>query len=245
MTGVPSLVRCFISFHLSYSFFPTETITDHRARTLSNLLPIALATGFSEVEPDFEPLKVQWFVNPSHVDLLTKNIQNLDTDVEIECDDTDARFAISGREQITPMDVERHLFVLLKFWNESTPRQSVPDTEWIERFVSLLQGLIDLRVKHVRLWLDSNLERFQAGHSTVEDLLRKFDNMVIEMKANVQLCGVQCSSCHLLCVRGRIHEGDHSCKTNHKCVHDCAFCAGGLKPCGSRYVLALLCLHST
>jgi len=31
---------------------------DHRARTLFALLPIALSTGFSEVEPDLEPLKV-------------------------------------------------------------------------------------------------------------------------------------------------------------------------------------------
>ena len=31
---------------------------EHRARTLFALLPIALATGFSEVEPDLEPLKV-------------------------------------------------------------------------------------------------------------------------------------------------------------------------------------------
>jgi hypothetical protein len=59
MIGAPFLVCSSISFLLSYSFFSTETITDHRARTLSNLLPIALATGFSEVEPDFERLKVQ------------------------------------------------------------------------------------------------------------------------------------------------------------------------------------------
>jgi len=194
----------------------SQTMTDHRARTLSDLLPMALATGFSEVEPEVEPLK------------------NLDTDLEVEGDDTDARFAISGREQITPVDVERHLSALLEFWNQSTPRQSIPDPEWIERFVSLLQGLIDLRVSHVRLWLDSNLDRFQAGHATIEDLLRRFDNMVIEMRANVQLCGVQCASCHLLCVRGRLHEGDHSCKTTHKCVHDCTFCNDGSKPCGSR-----------
>ena len=61
MTGAPSLVRSLIYFHFSYLFFSTETITDHRAKTLSNLLPIALATGFSEVEPDVEPLKVQLF----------------------------------------------------------------------------------------------------------------------------------------------------------------------------------------
>ena len=73
MTGVPSLVRCSIYLHFSYLFFSTETITDHRARTLSNLLPIALATGFSEVEPDVEPLKVQhFFVNSSRFNLLIK-----------------------------------------------------------------------------------------------------------------------------------------------------------------------------
>ena len=33
-------------------------MTEHRAKTLSTLLPIALATGYSEVEPDLEPLKV-------------------------------------------------------------------------------------------------------------------------------------------------------------------------------------------
>ena len=113
----------------------------------------------------------------------------------------------------------------------------MPDSEWIDRFVSLLHGLIDLRIRHVRLWLDSNLERFQAGHATIEDLFRRFDNMIIEMKANIQLCGVQCASCHLICVRGRLHEGDHNCRTTHKCVYDCSFCKGGLKPCGSRYVL--------
>ena len=145
------------------------------------------------------------------------------------------------------MDIERHLSALLEFWNHSTPRQSMPDSEWIERFVSLLHGLIDLRVRHVRLWLDSNLDRFQAGHATIEDLLRRFDNMVIEMRANVQLCGVQCASCHLLCVRGRLHEGDHSCKTTHKCVHDCKFCSDISKPCGSRCALypLVFTLHLT
>lgn len=72
MTGVPSLVRRSISFLMSYSFFPTETMTDHRARTLSDLLPMALATGFSEVEPEVEPLKVRWSFNWGHGNLLTE-----------------------------------------------------------------------------------------------------------------------------------------------------------------------------
>ncbi|KAI9429455.1 hypothetical protein H4582DRAFT_2149461 [Lactarius indigo] len=39
------------SFRSSYSSFLTETMTEHRAKTLSTFLPIALATGFSKVEP--------------------------------------------------------------------------------------------------------------------------------------------------------------------------------------------------
>jgi hypothetical protein len=69
--GALSRTSLYLLF-LSYSFFPTETMTDHRARTLSDLLPMALATGFSEVEPEIEPLKVQWFFNSGHVNLLTE-----------------------------------------------------------------------------------------------------------------------------------------------------------------------------
>jgi hypothetical protein len=37
---------------------PTETMAEHRAKSLSALLPITLATGFLETEPELEPLKV-------------------------------------------------------------------------------------------------------------------------------------------------------------------------------------------
>ncbi|KAI9429869.1 hypothetical protein H4582DRAFT_2122155 [Lactarius indigo] len=146
----------------------SQTMTKHRAKTLSTLLPIALATGFSEIEPDFEPLK------------------NLDTDLEVEGNYTDARFTISGHEQISPMDIERHLSVLLESWNQSFPRQFTPDSKWIEGFVLHLHGLIDSRVNYVRLWLDSNLERFQDGHATIEDLLRS-------CVVNAHLCGELCT----------------------------------------------------
>jgi hypothetical protein len=33
-------------------------MAEHRAKSLSALLPTALATGFSETEPQLEPLKV-------------------------------------------------------------------------------------------------------------------------------------------------------------------------------------------
>ena len=59
MTGEPSLVCRFVSLSTpSRVHSQTETTTEHRAKTLFALLPIALATGYSEVEPDLEPLKV-------------------------------------------------------------------------------------------------------------------------------------------------------------------------------------------
>jgi len=58
MTGEPFLVShttflCTLEFISS-----TETMAEHRAKSLTALLPIALATGCSEIEPELEPLKV-------------------------------------------------------------------------------------------------------------------------------------------------------------------------------------------
>ncbi|KAH9164611.1 hypothetical protein EDB89DRAFT_2247116 [Lactarius sanguifluus] len=193
----------------------SQTMAEHRAKSLSALLPIALATGYSEIEPDIEPLK------------------NFDTDLIVESDDTAARFVVANREQISPAEIERHLAALLESWSPNTPRQSIPDAEWIVGLASYLQELADLRINHVRLWLDLNLEKFQGGPAAIDDLGRRFDNMAIQMKTNVQLCRAQCVSCHLFCVRGLLHEGDHSCGTGHQCVHNCEFCEDGLKLCST------------
>ena len=125
---------------------------------------------------------------------------------------------------------------LLALLTPGTPRQLMPDSEWVGELATHLCRLVDLRVNHVKRWLDSNLERFEGGHAAIEDLRRSFDRMVIEMMANVQLCRAQCASCHLFCIRGRLHEGPHDCQTTHKCVHLCEFCDDTMKPCGSVYV---------
>lgn len=132
--------------------------------------------------------------------------------------------------------------VLLESWNSGMPRQFMPDSEWIGGLASHLNGLIDLRVNHVQHWLDSNLERFQGGHAAIEDLRRRFDSLIIEMKTNVQLCRAQCASCHLLCIHSRLHEGEHSCQTTHKCVHSCEFCGDSTKLCGLSYGICTLSL---
>ncbi|KAH9056504.1 hypothetical protein EDB87DRAFT_1219618 [Lactarius vividus] len=192
----------------------SHTMAEHRATSLSTPLLFAVATGYSEVDPDFEPLK------------------NLDTNLAVEWDYTAARFAVSDREQLSSNEIEMYHSALLESWNSGTPRQFMPDPEWIEGLASYLNGLIDSRVNHVRRWLDLNLERFQGGHAAIEDLRRRFDNLIIETRTNVQLCRAQCASCHLLCIRSRLHEGEHSCRTTHKCVYNCEFCGDFTKLCG-------------
>lgn len=58
MTGERCLVCILSLFPGLYSFSRIENMAEHRTSNLSALLPIALATGYSEVEPGIEPLKV-------------------------------------------------------------------------------------------------------------------------------------------------------------------------------------------
>ena len=104
-----------------------------------------------------------------------------------------AIFAISDGEPLPPAKIEIQLVALLESWVPSAPRQSMPDSEFVAELKKHLNGLFDLRVNHVRFWLDCNLARFKGGHAAIEDLRRRFDNMVIEMKINIQLCGAQCA----------------------------------------------------
>ncbi|KAI0294252.1 hypothetical protein B0F90DRAFT_1670558 [Multifurca ochricompacta] len=122
----------------------TETMAEHRTKSLSAHLATALATGFSEVEPGLEPLK------------------NLDTDLIVEGDDTTACFAIAEREPIPPAELEVRLIALLESWSPSTQRQFMPDSEWINKLSSNISEIIDMRANHVKLWLDCNLESSAA-----------------------------------------------------------------------------------
>jgi hypothetical protein len=164
----------------------------------------------------------------------------MDTDVILESNDTMARFAISDGQPILLDNIEMHLTALLESWNPIVPRQFIPESDWVAALVSHINELVDLRVNLVRSWLDCNLGRFEGGQAAIDNLRRRFDNMVIELRAYVQLCGAQCASCNLVCIRSRLHEGEHSCSTDHKCAHSCGFCEDNPKLCGTRYVIPYL-----
>ncbi|KAH9027877.1 hypothetical protein EDB85DRAFT_1892774 [Lactarius pseudohatsudake] len=167
---------------------PTDTMAEHRAKSLAVLLPIALATGYSEIDPEPEPLK------------------NFDSDLTVECDDTEARFAIFDREQPPSDEIGMYLAALLESQDPGTPRQLMPDSEWVGELASHLGWLVDLRVNHVKRWLDSNLESFaelNARHAISSAFVVGY------MRATIAV------------------------KPTHKCIHDCEFCEDSEKLCGS------------
>ncbi|KAI0247518.1 hypothetical protein BJV78DRAFT_1380231 [Lactifluus subvellereus] len=194
----------------------SQAMAAHRASALLEILPNALETGFSKVVPELEPLK------------------NLDTDLVIEAEDTDAQFSLI-RQHTPAADCELRFTTLLKSWERIPFRQRVDESEWTSGLVQHLTRLVDLRTDHVDKWLKSNIQGFHADDTNIEDLRRTFDSAVKDLREMNQLCKWQCDNCGLICIQSRLHEGGHDCLTNHKCICYCSFCRRDLSvaiPCG-------------
>jgi len=148
--------------------------------------------------------------------------------------DSDARFYLAGVRD-SAVERDSKLVVLRQSWDQAFSRQSVADSDWILGLSDHLNHMAESRISHVRDWISANLSRFQTSHASVEELRRALESAAVDLKASVQLCRMQCGSCHLLCVHGRLHEGPHSCQTNHECAHNCDYCqvdSGIGKSCG-------------
>ena len=143
----------------------------------------------------------------------------------IECSDGDARFFVANVEHSQNMSREDVLHALVTEWDELDSRQLVPDAKWAQELGQHLEDLVEMRIDHVRAWVKSNLMRFQAGHASVMELQRTLESAVIDLKSSVQLCGMQCGSCQLFCIRNRFHEDAHDCRTTHTCTQSCECCA--------------------
>ena len=146
-------------------------------------------------------------------------------------------------------DHERPLITLRDSWDQKIQRQHLDDSRWHSDLVQYLTHLVDLRVAHVEIWLESNVQRFEGVHASIEELRRTFDSAVIDLRASVELCRSQCGSCNLICVRSnRSHNYSHDCSTNHRCIHTCSFCerdGDPTQPCGQAFVRSSSVLRST
>ena len=132
-------------------------------------------------------------------------------------------------------DRELRLETLRESWDQADARQHVDDSEWVSDLTQYLTHLVDLRAARVDKWLKLNTQRFQTGNASIEELRRTFDSAIIDLRASVQLCRSQCTTCNLFCIQSRLHEGSHDCLTSHDCIHACTFCQRDsftAKPCG-------------
>ncbi|KAF8550994.1 hypothetical protein OG21DRAFT_1543721 [Imleria badia] len=188
----------------------SQTMVSHRAQLISALLANALAFGYAEIDPEREPLK------------------NLDTDMPVDLPDTPHQLFIGGGDDQS-VSRERILTVLRRAWEGHTSRQYTAEDEWIAGLTQHLKTIVNLRVAHVREWLDQNLSRFQevgggGSYASLDELKRHFESSIVDLRGNVQLCGMTCADCQLRCVKSRVHEGTHDCQPVHLCMHVCDFC---------------------
>jgi hypothetical protein len=138
--------------------------------------------------------------------------------------DTTAQFYLSEPER-NPSELHSRLSVLQNGWNNFERRADFPDNEWVTNLSDYLDNIVGMRVEHVREWISSNISRFKSSHANIGALHRAFDSATLDLKANVQVCTVKCTSCHLLCLKPRGHEASviHDCKTDHACGKLCDY----------------------
>ncbi|KAF8548563.1 hypothetical protein OG21DRAFT_1606884 [Imleria badia] len=179
-------------------------MASHRAQLISALLANALAFGYAEIDPEREPLK------------------NLDTDMPVDLPDTHHQLFIGGGGEQS-VSRERMRTVLRTAWEDHAFRQYTSEDEWIAGLTQHLENIVILRIAH-------NLSRFQAvdggggSSARVDELKRHFESSLVDLRGNVQLCGMTCADCQLRCVKSRVHGGTHNCQSDHLCVHECDFC---------------------
>ncbi|KAF8289765.1 hypothetical protein DL93DRAFT_2069130 [Clavulina sp. PMI_390] len=93
--------------------------------------------------------------------------------------------------------------------------------QWIMALGEYINNLVELRVRHVNDWVDSNVKRFAVDHADIQILRRQFGNMARQLQSAMEICTMPCTQCRLGCIRGRRHDGPHDCFTDHTCPEKC------------------------
>lgn len=132
--------------------------------------------------------------------------------------DTPAQFFLPGPGASFAVR-ESMLRAIRNTWVHFNERSEYLDSEWISDLSAYLDELAGMRINHVAEWMASNLSRFQASHANIETLRKEFDIAIADLKANVEICKVKCTSCHLFCLRPRRHDAEepHDCQTDCHC----------------------------
>ena len=97
------------------------------------------------------------------------------------------------------------LLKLREDWNTDLERQQTPEAEYVLALAAHLQRLVAARILHVGEWIESNVSKFSSEHAEIQSLRRQFETLSRKLSAEVEICGMKCSSCELRCVEGKRH----------------------------------------
>lgn len=183
--------------------FSEENLAVQRAQQLRGILPTALAFGVIEPENGEQPLK------------------NLDNDEPLG-PPTSPFVLYVPHASSGSLSPDGCLRDLRQLWDGRLDRYKLEESDFISRYNGFLNNLVKERLDLVGGWLQVNTERF-GDHSEVQALMRAFREHAEEIKGINVLCGARCSSCGLLCLEMRRHEGNHDCRTSHQCPRPCEF----------------------
>lgn len=197
-----------------------QNLAAHRARQLTELLPNALSRGAVEIGTDsWGPLK------------------ELDNDQELQLF-SDNMFWVPDSQNAAEQEatlVEQCLENLIrKYEKHSAARYETPEEGFHASLQDVLNCQFDRRVEQVQEWVSVNVRRFPQDNQDIRDLFKTLESLTLSARSAVQICSSKCSSCHFLCLRPHHHVGQHSCGTDHKCIHPCSVGEGhsSLARCG-------------
>ncbi len=139
--------------------------------------------------------------------------------------DTESVLYLSGveNEEQEADGSEACLTKLQGTWSEFTARPDTPENIWVEDLDTFLNRIAYDRIALVKAWLDVNMARFKTDTTHFESIRRSFEGMAVSLRANIQLCKLQCGVCQLLCIRRKYHSGSHQCGTSHQCPKPCDY----------------------
>ncbi|KAG8955250.1 hypothetical protein FRC03_011241 [Tulasnella sp. 419] len=175
-----------------------HNLTRQRVKLLISILPCAMSTGFSQVEPEVEELK------------------NLDNQGIIPWGD-DSRNIVFCLSK-SPAERAVSLLTISNGWKCDPARHDLNElTEHIDKLVSA-------RVGHIDEWIRVNTSRFPNKGADLKHLMSAFKDHKNLLYAGVQLCRVDCSECRLPCILPKAHKsGNHNCQTSHQCLARCEY----------------------
>ncbi|KAG8915780.1 hypothetical protein FRC00_014367 [Tulasnella sp. 408] len=146
-----------------------RTIIKHRTSALLGRLSKALISGEGEPGPDGE----------------REELKSYDTQETIDSEDTRAIFYLEDAEDKR----EEQLAVHLTHFGTEPGRESIDDVR------DYLRRVANMRIAHVRKWIDSNLARFLPNdHADITGLFRDFERLSTALIANLQLCLNECNT---------------------------------------------------